>query len=405
MISRADCEALDASDPLRALADRFAPGEPGTLYFDANSIGAMPKDVPDRIDRQLAEWRNLRRRGWSESTWLDAPRRLGAKLAPLIGAEPDEVAVCDTTSINLFKTLAAALSLRPGCKRVVSQAGTFPTDLYVVQGLKTLRSDIELHLVPDGASIETAIDDATAVVYLSQVDYRTARRLDISRLTAAAQARGALTVWDLSHGAGAVPAELNRAKADFAVGCGYKYLCGGPGSPAYVYLARRHHEAVRPALAGWMGHASPFTFSTDYAPGPGLTRFLVGTPSVIANAVMEAALDIWATVEPRQVFAKHAALGDLLISLTRDTLEVGSPLDADERGGFVALRHPAGAAVVGALADAGVVSSFRPPDSIRFGLSALYHRYVDMWEVAEHLRQIVKDETWRAAKYQKAKTI
>ena len=405
MTTRADCEVLDAKDPLRGLADRFATGEPGTLYFDANSIGAMPVDVPARIEAHLKEWRNLRRRGWSESTWLDAPRRLGAKIASILGASPDEVVVGDTTSINLFKTLAAALSLCPGKPRVVSQAGTFPTDLYVVQGLKTLRPEIELHLVADGAPIEAAIDDRTAVVYLSQVDYRSARRLDIRKLTAAAHARGALTVWDLSHGAGAVPADLDAANADFAVGCGYKYLCGGPGAPAYSFIARRHQEAVKPALAGWMGHANPFTFSTDYAPGAGMARFVVGTPSVIANAIMEGAFDIWAEVDPAQVFAKHAALGDLLIALTKDIVEVGSPSDADERGGFVALRHPAGAAVVGALADAGVVSSFRPPDSIRFGLSALYHRYVDMWEVAERLRAIINDELWKAEKYKKTKTI
>ncbi|MBM3531987.1 MAG: aminotransferase class V-fold PLP-dependent enzyme, partial [Alphaproteobacteria bacterium] len=297
------------------------------------------------------------------------------------------------------------LSLRPGRSRIVSQAGTFPTDLYVVQGLKTLRPELELRLVADGASVEAAIDEHTAVVYLSQVDYRSARRLDIGGLTAAAHAKSALTVWDLSHGAGAVPADLDAGAADFAVGCGYKYLCGGPGAPAYSFIARRHQEAVKPALAGWMGHADPFTFSTDYAPGPGMARFIVGTPSVIANAVMECAFDIWAEVDPSQVFAKHAALGDLLIGLTSGVLDLGSPADAGERGGFVALRHPAGAAMVGALADAGVVSSFRPPDSIRFGLSALYHRYVDIWEVAERLCRIVRDETWKDAKYRKTKTI
>jgi kynureninase len=405
-IKRSDCEALDAADPLAAYAAKFAPGEPGTLYFDANSIGAMPVDVPERIERHLKEWRELRRRGWSSSTWLDAPRRLGGKLAPILGAASDELVVCDTTSINLFKALSAALSLRPGRSRVVSEAGTFPTDLYVVQGLKRLSPAIDLALVADGGSIEAAIDDRTAVVYLSQVDYRTARRLDIGRLTAAAHARGALTVWDLSHGAGAVPAELDAAQADFAVGCGYKYLCGGPGAPAYLFAARRHQEAVRPALAGWMGHADPFRFQAEYQSGKGADRFLVGTPSVIANAVMEAALDIWAIVDPRLVFAKHAQLGDLLIGLAADAgIEVASPASSAERGGFVALRHQAGAAVVGALADAGVVASFRPPDSIRFGLSALYHRHLDMWQVVERLGRILADGTWRQEKYAKAKTI
>jgi kynureninase len=406
MTTRADCEAMDARDPLRALAGRFASGETGTLYFDANSVGAMPVDVPQRLERLLAEWRILRRRGWSESTWLDAPKRLGAKLAPLLGAEADEVVACDTTSVNLFKALTAALSLRPGRVRVVSQSGTFPTDLYVVQGLRSLRPEIELHLVGDGAPIEPAIDDRTAVVYLSQVDYRSARRLDIRGLTRAAHDKGALVVWDLSHGAGAVPSDLNAAKADFAVGCGYKYLCGGPGAPAYLFAARRHHDAIRPVLAGWMGHASPFAFPVDYVPGPATTRFLVGTPAVIANAAMEAALDIWAAIDPAAVFAKHAALGDLLIRLAKSSgVEIGSPENAGERGGFVALRHQAGAAVVGALADAHVVTSFRPPDSIRFGLSALYHRYVDMWDAAERLHAILAEERWKAEKYRKTKTI
>ncbi len=409
-LTRSDCEALDAADPLAPFARRFAAGEPGTLYFDANSIGAMPVDVPDRIDRHLAEWRNLRRRGWSSSTWLDAPRRLGAKLAPLIGAQPDEVVVCDTTSVNLFKALTAALALNPGRHRIVSEAGTFPTDLYVVQGLQTLAPGLDLHLVPDGAAIEAALTQATAVLYLSQVDYRTARRLDISRLTAAAHAQGILTVWDLSHGAGAVPAALDAAGADFAVGCGYKYLCGGPGSPAYLFAARRHHQAARPALAGWMGHDDPFRFSPDYQPGKGSSRFLVGTPSVIANAIMEAALDIWAEIDPSLVFAKHAELGDLLVRLAREAsgdaaIEVASPISSSERGGFVALRHQAGAAVVGALADAGVVASFRPPDSVRFGLSALYHRFVDIWEVMQRLSRILGDGAWRAEKYAKTKTI
>ncbi|MBI1778427.1 MAG: aminotransferase class V-fold PLP-dependent enzyme [Proteobacteria bacterium] len=409
-LTRSDCEALDAADPLAALSRRFAAGEAGTLYFDANSVGAMPVDAPARVDRILEEWRNLRRRGWSSSTWLDAPRRLGAKLAPLIGAAPDEVVVCDTTSINLFKALSAALALKPGRRRIVSQVGTFPTDLYVVQGLQTLLAGLDLHLVPDGAAIEPALTDTTAVLYLSQVDYRTARRLDIRGLTAAAHGKGILTVWDLSHGAGAVPAELDAAAADFAVGCGYKYLCGGPGAPAYLFVARRHQEAVRPALAGWMGHADPFRFSTDYAPGEGPNRFLVGTPSVIANAVMEAALDIWAKADPALMFAKHAQLGDLLIRLAREgqgeaAIEVASPVSPDERGGFVALRHNSGGAVVGALADAGVVASFRPPDSIRFGLSALYHRYVDIWDVMQRLHGILSEGSWRAAKYAKAKTI
>jgi kynureninase len=408
--TRQHCEALDAADPLREIRARFAPGVPGTLYFDANSVGAMPLTAPQRLQHLIGEWQSLRRRGWSESDWLAGPQRLGAKLAPLLGAAADEVVVCDTTSINLFKALAAAVQLRPGRHRIVSEAATFPTDLYVAQGLAGLREGVTLHLLEEGAAIEPAIDDDTIALSLSFVDYRSARRHDIRALTRAAHARGALVIWDLSHGAGAVACDLDAADADLAVGCGYKYLCGGPGGPAYIFAARRLHDAIRPALAGWMGHAAPFKFTTGYEPAPGMGRFLVATPAVLANAVFEAALDIWAAVDPRAVFRKHDALGDLLGALVDrgvggPGVSVASPRAAERRGGFVALKHAGGAAVVAALADAGVIASFRAPDSLRFGLSALYHRHVDIWDAAARLGEVLRNETWRAPKYQQAKAI
>jgi kynureninase len=408
--TRRDCEALDAADPLGEIRARFAPGDAHTLYFDANSVGAMPLAAPRQLDRLIGEWQHLRRRGWSESDWLAAPQRLGAKLAPVLGAAPDEVIVCDTTSINLFKALAAAMQLRPGRSRIVSEAATFPTDLYVAQGLAGLRDGLKLHLLEEGDAIEPAIDGSTVALYLSFVDYRSARRHDIHALTKAAHARGALVIWDLSHGAGAVACDLDAADVDLAVGCGYKYLCGGPGGPAYIFAARRLHDSIRPALAGWMGHAATFKFTTDYEPAPGMARFLVATPPVIANAVFEAALDIWASVDPQAVFCKHDALGDLLGALVDrgvagPGVSVASPRAAARRGGFVALKHAGGAAVVAALADAGVVASFRAPDSLRFGLSALYHRHVDIWDAAERLGDILRRDAWRAPKYQQAKAI
>jgi len=408
--SRAECEALDAADPLGETGARFAPGAKGVLYFDANSVGAMPRTAPGRLEHLIGEWQTLRRRGWSESDWLAGPQRLGAKLAPVLGASPDEVVVCDTTSINLFKALAAAVQLRPGRHRIVSEAATFPTDLYVAQGLAGLRDGLKLDLLEEGDAIAPAIDDDTVALYLSFVDYRSARRHDIHALTRAAHARGALVIWDLSHGAGAVPCDLDAADADLAVGCGYKYLCGGPGGPGYLFAARRLHDSIRPALAGWMGHAAPFKFATDYEPAPGMGRFLVATPAVLANAVFEAALDIWAAVDPQAVFRKHAALGDLLgllvdRGIAGPGVAVASPREADRRGGFVALKHAGGAAVVAALADAGVVASFRAPDSIRFGLSALYHRHVDIWDAASRLSEVLRGETWRKAEYQQAKAI
>ena len=408
--TRAECAALDAADPLRDYPQRFVAGEAGTLYFDANSVGAMPLAAAGNIARIEGEWQRLRRRGWSESDWLAAPARLGAKLAPILGAGADEVIVCDTTSINLYKALAAAVALRPGRHTIVSEAATFPTDLYVAQGLAALRGGLTLRFLKDGEPIADAIGDDTIAIYVSQVDYRSARRLDIHALTRAAHARGALAIWDLSHGAGAVPADLDAADVDLAVGCGYKYLCGGPGSPSWIFAARRLHDEIQPALAGWMGHADTFSFPIDYAPGAGMRRFLVGTPSVIANAAMEAACDLWAAVDPQRVFAKHAALGDLLIRLVDagaagPGVGVASPRDAAERGGFVALRHEGGAALVAALGEAGIVSSFRPPDSIRFGLSALSHRYVDIFDAATRLGEIVASGRWRDPKYRKGKSI
>ncbi len=407
---RAACAARDDADPLRDLPARFVPGEAGTLYFDANSVGAMPVAAQANLARISGEWQRLRRRGWSESDWLAAPARLGAKLAPILGAAADEVIVCDTTSLNLFKALAAAVSLRPGRHTIVSEAATFPTDLYVAQGLAAFRGGVTLRLLKEDEPIEAAIGDDTIALYLSQVDYRSARRLDIHALTRAAHDRGALAIWDLSHGAGAVAADLDAADVDLAVGCGYKYLCGGPGAPAWIFAARRLHDAIVPALAGWMGHADTFSFPIDYAPAPGMARFLVGTPAVIANAAMEAACDIWASVDPASVFAKHAALGDLLIELVDAGIAgpgvgVAGPRDARERGGFVALRHEGGAALVAALGEAGIVSSFRPPDSIRFGLSALTHRFVDVFDAATRLGEIVRSGRWRDPRYRKGKSI
>jgi kynureninase len=409
-ITRQDCESLDQADPLHAFAAEFEPGEKGTLYFDANSVGAMPRAARANLDRLLSEWRRMRRRGWSESDWLDAPRRLGAKLAPILGASADEVIVCDTTSVNLFKALAAALALNPGRNRIVSEAATFPSDLYVAQELVRAFPGTAIDLVDEGGAIDPAVDDRTAVVYLSQVDYRNATRHDISTITRRAHERGAMTVWDLSHGAGAVPGDLDASGADFAVGCGYKYLCGGPGAPAWMFVARRHQDKVRPLLAGWMGHNDPFVFARDYTPGAGMKRFLVGTPAVLANAAMEAACDIWARVAPAAVFAKHASLGDLIVRLVDQGaagpgVSLASSRESDRRGGFVALRHPHAPQVVAALGAANVIASYRPPDSIRFGLSALYHRHVEVWDAIERLAQILARETWRDPRFAAGKKI
>jgi kynureninase len=385
-----ECKALDAADPFAAVVAQFAPGEPGVLYFDANSIGAMPLGAERAMARLGEQWRRLRRRGWSDADWLDAPARLGDKLAPVIGAEPGSVIVCDSTSVNLHKVVWMALGLNSGRKVVLSEQGTFPTDLYVAENAARARG-ASLRLAASPEEIEKSVGDDVALLLLSHTDYRSAYRHDLAALTRKAHDRGVLVLWDLSHSAGAVETALSAGKADFAVGCGYKYLCGGPGAPAWLYVAPRHQAAVQPAIAGWMGHAEPMAFAADYRAAPGVKRHLAGTPPVSGNALMEAALDLWAGVEPRAAFDKHARLGELLIRAVEELapqsgLQLASPRDAARRGGFVAFRHAQAAKLADALNAAGVVVSHRKPDILRFGLSPLYHRYLDIWELAVRLK-------------------
>ena len=376
------------ADPLAHVVAQFAPGEPGVLYFDANSIGAMPLAAERAMARLGEEWRRLRRRGWSDSDWLDAPARLGEKLAPVIGAEKGSVVVCDSTSVNLHKAVLMALALNPGRDVVLTEEGTFPTDLYVAENAAQAKG-AKLLRVADLHSIESTLNSSVAALLLSHTDYRTAYRHDIAALTKLAHDHGAVTVWDLSHSAGAVACDVAAGGADFAVGCGYKYLCGGPGAPAWLYVAPRHQAAVKPAIAGWMGHADPMAFDADYRPAPGIRRHLAGTPPVSGNMLMEAALDLWRDIDPAKAFEKHAALGDYLIRLVENPdFILASPRDAARRGGFVAFRHANAAALVAALEKKGVIASYRKPDIVRFGLSPLYHRFTDIRELGERLRRV-----------------
>jgi kynureninase len=369
-------------------ASHFDAGARGWLYFDANSIGAMPKIAPRRMARLLAEWRALRRRGWSESDWLDAPRRLGDKLAPVIGARKGSVIVGDSTSVNLHKALTMAVRLRPRRTEILSEAGTFPTDLYVAENVARTQG-LKLKLVENPAKIESAIGPRTAVVCLSHTDYRTGYRHDLRALTRLAHARGALTVWDLSHSAGAVATDLARGNADFAVGCGYKYLCGGPGAPGYLYVAPRLQARVEPALQGWFGHAEPMAFERRFRPAKGIQRHAVGTPAVAGNVLFEAALDVFAKMNLSELFKKHASLSQLLIALAPEDLILASPQDPRRRGGFVAFRYRQAEALVEELQARRVVASARSPNIVRFGLSPLYHRETDVRELARRLKAIL----------------
>ncbi|TWB59505.1 kynureninase [Nitrospirillum viridazoti] len=403
-LDRAACAALDRDDPLAEFRDAFEIAD-GVIYLDGNSLGALPKATRQRLADVVArEWGGELIRGWNTAGWITLPQRLGAGIASLIGAEADEVIAADSTSVNLFKLATAALALRPGRRVIVTEPGNFPTDLYILQGVRDLLGDrVELRVVePD--RIEQALDADTALLLLTQVHYKTGRIHDMARLTAKAHAAGALALWDLSHSAGAIDVDLNAAGADLAVGCGYKYLNGGPGAPAFLYAARRHQAQLRSPLTGWMGHAAPFAFGDDYAPAPGIERMLCGTPPILGLAALEIGVSIMARADRRAVRAKSMALGDLFIRLVEESCPgqfiLHSPRDAQARGSQVSFGHPKGYAIMQALIARGVIGDFRAPDVIRFGFAPLYVRYVDVYDAAAHLKDIMDSGAWQDTAYQ-----
>jgi kynureninase len=394
-ITRAHFEHLDETDGLGALREEFVLPD-GLIYLCGNSLGALPRAAGERVRTTVeAEWGQGLVGSWNTAGWFDKPVTVGDRLARLVGAGAGEVIAADSTSVNLFKVLSAALALRPDRRTVVAEAGSFPTDLYLLDGVTEMLGGYERRLVED---VEGALDDQVAVVLLNHVDYRTGRLRDMAALTALAHRHGVLTVWDLCHSAGALPVHLNACEADFAVGCTYKYLNGGPGSPAYLYVARRHQARARQPLSGWMGHASPFTFDVGYTPSDGVRRFSAGTPPIVAYAPLEASLDVWDRVDLGDVRAKSVELTDLFIGLAAG-LDVVAPADSTLRGSQVSLRHPESHAVMRALIDRGVVGDFRAPDMMRFGFTPLYTRYTDVWDALEILREILATESWRAPEY------
>jgi kynureninase len=395
-ITRAHFERLDETDELGALREEFVLPD-GLIYLCGNSLGALPRAASERVRTTVeAEWGQGLVGSWNTAGWFDKPVAVGDRLARLVGAGAGEVLAADSTSINLFKVLSAALALRPERKTVVAEAGSFPTDLYLLAGVTELLGGYEHRLVED--DLEAAIDGRVAVALINHVDYRTGRLRDMAALTALAHRHGVLVVWDLCHSAGALPVHLNACEADFAVGCTYKYLNAGPGAPAFTYVAKRHQERARQPLTGWMGHASPFTFDLEYTPSEGIRRFSAGTPPIVAYTPLEASLDIWDRVNLADVRAKSVKLTDLFIELTAD-LDVVAPADSALRGSQVSLRHNESYAVMRALIDRGVVGDFRAPDMMRFGFTPLYTRYTDVWDAVEILREILASESWRDPKY------
>ncbi len=403
----ADCRAWDAEDSLAFTRARFRLPE-GMIYLDGNSLGALPMATAGRLaDLVEREWGQGLIGSWNDAAWMAMPARVGARIAGLIGAEADEVIAADSTSVNLYKLAAAALSLRPERRVVVSEPGNFPTDLYVLQGLCAALG-LEL-CVKAPEALENALTDEVALLVLTHVHYKSGRVHDMAGLTATAQASGALALWDLSHSAGALPVDLNGCNADFAVGCGYKYLNGGPGAPGYMMAARRHHAAMRQPLTGWIGHAAPFAFGDDYAPADGVTRLLTGTPAVIGLAALEEGLKSFEGVSMAAVREKSIRLGELFIALAREAMgeafDLACPADAQARGSQVSLRHPHGYALVQALIEAGVVGDFRAPDIARFGFTPLYLSFADVFEAGRRLKAVMDEERWTAPRFSERRAV
>ena len=404
MTTRQDCLDQDAGDPLGGVRDRFSLPE-GVIYLDGNSLGALPTAAAHAVrDAVENQWGCDLIASWNKHGWIGLPQKTGGKIARLIGAGAAEVVAADSVSVNLFKLAAAAVAASHGRRVVVTEAGDFPTDLYILQGLAALMPDIELRVAERGG-VAAALDDQVAVVLLSHVHYRSGAVRDMAGLNAAIHATGALGLWDLSHSAGVLDVDLNRDGADMAAGCGYKYLNGGPGAPAYVFVAKHHQAALRNPLSGWMGHARPFDFVDDYAPAPGIDRWLCGTPPILSLTALDTALDAFDGVKMPEAREKAGALGDLFIERVEARcagkgLTLASPRAAGLRGGQVSFHHPQGWAVMQNLIARGIIGDFRSPDVIRFGFAPLYVRRVDVWDAVEVLGEILDSGTWRDARYQ-----
>jgi kynureninase len=375
----------------------------GVIYLDGNSLGPLPIAAKARAAKVIEEeWGGELIKGWNTAGWMVQPRKVGDRIARLIGAPEGSVVMGDTLSIKVYQALASALEMRPDRRVIVSDSGNFPTDLYMAQGLiASLGRGHELKVVEPEA-VEAAIDESVAVLMITEVDYRTGRVHDMAKLTAKAHAAGALTIWDLAHSAGAIPVDVKGAGADFAVGCTYKYLNGGPGAPAFIYVAPKHADVARPALSGWMGHEAPFAFDQDYRPGTGIERMRVGTPPIIALAVLDAALDAWEGVDMADVRRKSVALSELFIREVEarcSDLALASPRDSASRGSQVSFRHPQGYAIMQALIARGVIGDFRAPDALRFGFTPLFIGEEEVLGAVSIMEDVLSKRSWDKPEY------
>lgn len=411
-ITRTNCEALDAEDPLRACRERFdIPGQ--TIYLDGNSLGALPRLTAACVDEVVREqWGSTLIGAWNKRAWATLPARVGRKLARLLGAGDDEAIVTDSTSVNIFKLLAGALAFEDVAKRrvILSERGNFPTDIYIAEGLNAMLGGKYTIKLVEPHEIEGALDANVAVALISQVDYCTGHMHDMAQLNARAKKAGIRIVWDLSHSAGAIPLALNEHGTELAVGCGYKYLNGGPGAPAYVYVAKALQANFANPLSGWFGHRTPFAFEGSYTPAPGIERLLCGTPSVIALSALECGIDTFDNTSMQALRKKSLALTDLFRALIEQ--ECGdfgftsvTPIEPEQRGSHLSFAHEHAYAIMQALIERGVIGDFRQPNLMRVGFTPLYVRFVDCWDAVSILREVMLSGTWKAEKYHRRNAV
>ncbi|MEM6317881.1 MAG: kynureninase [Bacteroidota bacterium] len=399
MITLAHCLTLDQQDPLAPLREAFHLPT-GKINMDGNSLGSLPKTTFEKLNQVVnQEWREGMITSWSEAGWFDSPVRVGNKIAPLIGANMGEVLVADTTSINIYKALCAALHLNRGRYVMLSEKGNFPTDLYMMQGISAFSNGkIQANVVEPDAILD-ALDESVAVLLLTQVHYKTAAIKDMKTITQRAHEKGVLVVWDLSHSVGSIEVQLNDCAVDFAVGCGYKFLNGGPGAPAFIYVAERHQQEALAILAGWMGHQDPFAFTDDYQPAANIARFRCGTPGILGMAALENGVDLFAQTDLKDLRSKALQLSRLFIQLMEQEcadfgFTLASPNEDARRAGHVAYRHEQGHGIYQAIKKKGIISDFRTPDILRFGITPMYLRFQDIFEVVQVIKEVMKTKAW-----------
>ena len=411
MITESDCLALDRADPLSHCRERFSLPD-DLIYFDGNSLGPMPRQVMGRVESTVKEeWGRGLIGSWNDAHWFDLPQILGDRLGKMLGANVGQVVVCDSTSINLFKCIQGALNINSRRSIVLAQSDNFPTDLYILEGIKKhCNRSIDIKLMPAGSEVMDYLTDDIAVVLLSHINYRTGSLLNLEEITAACASKGIMVVWDLCHSAGVVPIELDRAGVDFAVGCGYKFLNGGPGAPSFLYVASRHIGQAQQPLSGWWGHIQPFAFDSEYSPDPGIKRYLCGTQPIISMQAMSSGLETFNGVDIAVAREKSMALTQLFIDLLQQEcegmgIETACAEDAEARGSQVSFSFEYAYELMQALIEQGVVGDFRAPNIMRFGLAPLFNQYIEVWSAVQKIKQCTLDQVWLDGKYAHRKAV